>query len=159
MDSAKIQSEIIAEIIKRRDNNDRPVMFDDMGGTPYIGIITSPYYAYVIIRSDFMINPGEMRSTTIMTGIYTNSYSAKPIEWNGKTQTKTITALKKKKSVLVELVNEENEVVLIKSEYINKFGKIDNLQFKQNKKNSPVFVYDKKTDCLIGYIMPIMNRV
>lgn len=155
MNLFKAQSEIISEIIKRRDTGDRPVMFDEMPGTPYVGVMPSIYYAYVFLEKDFMISTSEMRSTKIMSNVYSDIYRAIPIKWNGKTQTKIKTL--KTKSVLAELVNEKNDVTLIDTKYVKKFGKLSDLQLQQRSKNNVVYVNDEKGN-LIGYIMPVMNR-
>lgn len=56
MNYVKIQSEIIKEILKRKHNtSQKQVMYDDMNDTGYIGIMPSPYYAYVFIKENFVL--------------------------------------------------------------------------------------------------------
>lgn len=151
MNLAKAQSEIISEVYKRRVKGDKPVMFDEMAGTPYVGVLTSGYWAYVFPRDDFLLNTAEMHPTPIISLTYGRNDYAKPLEWNGKTRAMD-------KLTVLELVNEKGEVTLVDIKYVKKFGKPSDLLFKQERKNSVVFVHKRENEFLIGLIMPICQN-
>lgn len=149
MNLAKAQSEIISEVYKRRDKGDKPVMFDEMAGTPYVGVLTFGYWGYVFLKADFLHNTAEMQPTRILSNLYDSEECTRPLEWNGKTRTMD-------KRTTLELVNEKGEITLVDIKFVKKFGKPSDVLFKQEKKNTVVFVYAKCNEVLLGIIMPII---
>lgn len=151
MNLAKAQSEIISEVYKRRDKGDKPVMFDEMTGTPYVGVVSSPYFAYVFLKKDFLLNTAEMHPTSIISIYCGRNAYGKPLEWNRKTRAMD-------KLTVLELVNEKGEITLVDIKFVKKFGKPSDLVFKQEKENSVVFVHNQENEFLIGLIMPIRQN-
>lgn len=147
MNLAKAQSEIISEVYKRRVKDDKPVLFDEMAGTPYVGVLTSGYFAYVFPRDDFLLNTAEMQPTRILSNLYGSEECTRPLKWNGKTRTMD-------KLTTLELVNEKGEITLVDIKFVKKFGKPSDVLFKQERKKSAVFVYAKCNEVLLGIIMP-----
>lgn len=151
MNLAKAQSEIISEVYERRGEGDKPVRFDEMAGTAYVGVITSGYYAYVFLKADFLLNTAEMQPTRILSNLYDSEECTKPLEWNGKTRAMD-------KRTALELVNEKGEITLVDIKFVKKFGKPSDVLFKQERKNSVVFVHNRENESLIGLIMAIRQN-
>lgn len=151
MNSAKAQYEIISECLKRQGKGSKPILFDRMYNTPYVGVATTGCFAYIFNKNDFLIDTMRMEPTNVISRIYDYCDNAVSIKWNGVLKNMN-------KSIVAELNNENGEIILVDMKYVKKFGRLDNLQFKQCDKKIPVFVYDASNESLIGIIMPIVNN-
>ena len=123
-----------------------------MQGAEYVGIMCSPYYAYVIPRDLMCIDKFVMDFSHLVSAIYARESFTMPLNATG------FNKMTQKDSVLVEYENAKGKRVYIKQDFLKKFGKSNELILKSESPKSVIHIYEKKTGFLIGYVMPFIMK-
>lgn len=150
MNYTKTQSEIISEIYKNEGG--RGVKFDEMEGTPYVGVLTCSYYGFILLRNQFLLDKSKMESCKLLSDIYRREGYVKQLKNTGIIRK---TEIRKKTFSVIELETENGKIVWLNEKYVKKFGKPEELTFWSENEKTVVFVYEG--NILVGVIMPI-NR-